>query len=229
MARLRGYPNRDGKRIAEELIDRFDIGEFRHKLVKAISGGQRRRVDLAASLVVQPQLLVLDEPTTGLDPRSRQVVWSTVRELVSQGVTLLLTTQYLEEADELADQVVLIDHGKAVASGTPAQLKSRIGDQRVDVTAIDGAGLVALEAALRGRFQTSVERERRVISIPAPREALDLSAVADAVAASGVPVDEVALRRPTLDDAFLALTGRSADGAEGGEYHDYDNEVEVRA
>jgi ABC-2 type transport system ATP-binding protein len=228
MARLRGYGNRDAKRIADELVERFDIAEFRDKLVKSVSGGQRRRVDLAASLVVQPQLLVLDEPTTGLDPRSRQVVWSTVRDLVSHGVTLLLTTQYLEEADELADQVVLIDHGKAVASGTPGQLKARIGDQRVDVTATDVAGLDALEATLRGRFETSVERERRVISIPAPREALDLSAVADAVAASGVPVDEVALRRPTLDDAFLALTGRPVEPTAAGDDH-LDNELEVRA
>src|SRR5581483_5464629 len=102
----------------------------RDQLVKSVSGGQRRRVDLAASLVVQPEVLVLDEPTTGLDPRSRQVVWATVRELVAEGITLLLTTQYLEEADELAENIVLIDHGKAVATGTPAHLKAQIGDQR---------------------------------------------------------------------------------------------------
>ena len=103
--------------MVDGLVDRFDIGEFRDKLVKSVSGGQRRRVDLAASLVTQPQLLVLDEPTTGLDPRSRQVVWSTIRDLVAEGVTLLLTTQYLEEADALADHIVLIDHGRTVAAG----------------------------------------------------------------------------------------------------------------
>ncbi len=141
MARLRGFGKAAATRVVDSLIDRFDIGEFRDKLIKAVSGGQRRRVDLAASLVVKPRLLVLDEPTSGLDPRSRQVVWSTVRDLVDEGVTLLLTTQYLEEADALADNIVLIDHGRAVASGTPSELKARIGDQRVAVVAVDGRGL----------------------------------------------------------------------------------------
>src|SRR5580658_6220793 len=122
MARLRGYGRGAAGRTVDGLVERFDIGEFRDKLVKSLSGGQRRRVDLAASLVIQPQLLVLDEPTTGLDPRGRQAVWSTVRDLVAEGVTLLLTTQYLEEADELADHVVLIDHGRTVGAGTSAQL-----------------------------------------------------------------------------------------------------------
>ena len=133
-----------------------------------MSGGQRRRVDLAASLVVQPQLLVLDEPTTGLDPRSRQVVWSTVRDLVDEGVTLLLTTQNLEEADALADNIVLIDHGRAVAAGTPSDLKALIGDQRVDVVAVDGRGLEGLIDALSGPFDLSVARERRTRVGPRP-------------------------------------------------------------
>jgi ABC-2 type transport system ATP-binding protein len=208
MARLRGYGKAAASRLVDSLVDRFDIGEFRDKLIKAVSGGQRRRVDLAASLVVQPQLLVLDEPTTGLDPRSRQVVWSTVRDLVDEGVTLLLTTQYLEEADALADDIVLIDHGRAVAAGTPSDLKARIGDQRVDVVAVDSRGLEGLEAALGGRFDISIVRERRTVSVPAPDEIEDLSRVAAAVRASGIPIDEIALRRPTLDDAFLALTGQ---------------------
>jgi daunorubicin resistance ABC transporter ATP-binding subunit len=208
MTRLRGYGKSSANRVVEALIDRFDIGEFRDKLIKAVSGGQRRRVDLAASLVVQPQLLVLDEPTSGLDPRSRRVVWSTVRDLVDDGVTVLLTTQYLEEADALADNIVLIDHGRAVAAGTPSELKARIGDQRVDVVAVDGRGLDRLISALSGRFDLSVSRERRMVSVPAPDEIGDLAAVADAVRTSGVAVDEIALRRPTLDDAFLALTGQ---------------------
>jgi ABC-2 type transport system ATP-binding protein len=208
MARLRGYGRPAATRVVDRLIDRFDIGEFRDKLIKAVSGGQRRRVDLAAGLVVQPRLLVLDEPTTGLDPRSRQVVWSTIRDLVTEGVTVLLTTQYLEEADALADNIVLIDHGRAVAAGTPSQLKARIGDQRVDVIAVDGQHLDDLVAVLSGRFEVSVSRERRMVSIPAPDEIADLGAVAEAVRSSGVPVDEIALRRPTLDDAFLALTGQ---------------------
>jgi daunorubicin resistance ABC transporter ATP-binding subunit len=209
MASLRGYKSAQAKRVADALIDRFDIGEFRNKLVKAVSGGQRRRVDLAASLVIQPQLLVLDEPTTGLDPRSRQAVWTAVRELVNEGVTLLLTTQYLEEADELADRVMLIDHGKAVASGTPSELKAQIGDQRVDIIAVDAHGFETLRKALETQFDLSLTAEKRIISIPAPREAIDLAAVTNAVVNAGVPVDELALRRPTLDDAFLALTGHA--------------------
>jgi daunorubicin resistance ABC transporter ATP-binding subunit len=213
MARLRGYPAAAARRVVDELVDRFDIGEFRDKLVKSISGGQRRRVDLAASLVVQPELLVLDEPTTGLDPRSRQIVWTTVRDLVAEGVTLLLTTQYLEEADVLADRIVLIDHGRSVASGTPSELKSRIGQQRVDVVAVDTAGLDALATGLGSRFDISVSRDQRLVSIPAPREADDLLAVTAAVRDIDVAVDEVALRRPTLDDAFLTLTGQMPSGA----------------
>ncbi|MEV4421832.1 ATP-binding cassette domain-containing protein [Patulibacter sp. NPDC049589] len=207
MGRLRGHGKAGATTIADHLIERFDIVEFRDRLIKGLSGGQRRRVDLAASLVVQPQLLVLDEPTTGLDPRSRQVVWQTVRDLVAEGVTLLLTTQYLEEADALADHIVLIDHGREVAAGTPTQLKAQIGEQRVDVVAIDAAGVDGLHGALSASFDVSVSRGSRTLSIPAPEESLDLERIAAVVRASGVPIDELALRRPTLDDAFLALTG----------------------
>ncbi|HEY4376090.1 MAG TPA: ATP-binding cassette domain-containing protein [Acidimicrobiales bacterium] len=208
MARLRGYGRGAGARVADSLIERFDIGEFRDKLVKAVSGGQRRRVDLAASLVTQPELLVLDEPTTGLDPRSRQVVWSTIRELVTEGVTLLLTTQYLDEADALADQIVLIDHGRAVASGSPSDLKAQIGEQRVDVVTLDAQATDRLVTALDSQFDLTVSADRRTISIPAPDDTGDLGLVAAAVRASGVAVEELALRRPTLDDAFLTLTGQ---------------------
>ena len=209
MARLRGYSKRTSKRIVEGLIDRFDIGEFRDKLVKSVSGGQRRRVDLAASLVVEPRVLILDEPTTGLDPRSRQVVWSTIRDLVGSGVTLFLTTQYLEEADALADYIVLIDHGKATAAGTSNDLKALIGDQRVDVTAADASDLDSLIDVLAGTFELSVDRDRRTVSVPAPHELSDLAAVTAALAQRRVAIDEIALRRPTLDDAFLALTGQA--------------------
>ena len=214
MARLRGYGRVAAGRVTDGLIDRFDIDEFANKLVKSVSGGQRRRVDLAASLVVQPRLLVLDEPTTGLDPRSRQVVWATIRELVAEGVTLLLTTQYLEEADALADRIVLIAHERTAASGSPSQLKARIGDQRVDVTAVDDDGLDLLVEALAPIFDLTVARERRTLSVPAPNGTQDLSAVTAAVGATLVAVDEVALRRPTLDDAFMSLTGKPADEAD---------------
>ncbi len=207
MARLRGRSSSTARAVTDELIERFDVGEFRDRLVKNLSGGERRRVDLAAGLIDRPHVLVLDEPTTGLDPRSRQVVWSTIRELVLDGVTLLLTTQYLEEADALADRVVLIDHGREVAAGTPAQLKAQVGQQRVDVIAADGATFERLLTLLSGQFETTPLREQRMISVAAPNETADLTRVASAVQMSGIGVDEIALRRPTLDDAFLALTG----------------------
>jgi ABC-2 type transport system ATP-binding protein len=210
MARLRGYDRVAAVKVAKTLIDRYDIGEFEDKLVKRLSGGQRRRVDLAAGLVTRPQLLVLDEPTTGLDPRSRQVVWAAVRELVAEGVTVLLTTQYLEEADALADQIVFIDHGHSVATGAPAELRAQIGDQRVDVVASDVDGFEQLVAALGATFNVTLAPERRTISVPAPREALDLASVTNLIVSTGAAIDEVALRRPTLDDAFLALTGKPA-------------------
>ncbi len=210
MARLRGRSRTGAARVAEDLIERFDAGEFAGRLVKQLSGGQRRRIDLAAGLIEKPRLLVLDEPTTGLDPRSRQVVWSTVRELVAEGITLLLTTQYLEEADALADHIVLIDHGREIASGTPSQLKSLVGDQRVDVVAQDTRGYEQLVSALRpAGFELGLQPEERRISIPAPEEFNDLNRVSAVVAAAGVPIDEIALRRPTLDDAFIALTGHA--------------------
>jgi daunorubicin resistance ABC transporter ATP-binding subunit len=208
VAALRGHDRASARRVADELVERFDGGDFADRPVSKVSGGQRRRLDLAASLVHQPSLLVLDEPTTGLDPRSRQIVWATVRELVNGGVTLLLTTQYLEEADALADRIVLIDHGRQVAAGTVAELKRTVGAQRIDVVAVDAAGLESLRARLSERFDVTVARELRTLSIPAPDEVADLAGVTEAVRAAGVPVDELALRRPSLDDAFLALTGR---------------------
>jgi daunorubicin resistance ABC transporter ATP-binding subunit len=217
MARLRGLGRREAVAVTEGLIERFAIEEFRNRLVKNLSGGERRRVDLAAGLIETPHVLVLDEPTTGLDPRSRQVVWSTIRSLVDDGVTLLLTTQYLEEADALADRVVLIDHGREVASGTPAQLKAQVGAQRVDVIAADGAEFERLSALLGERFEISASAEQRTISVAAPEEAEDLASVAAAVAEAGIAVDEIALRRPTLDDAFLALTGHPAHDETDGE------------
>jgi ABC-2 type transport system ATP-binding protein len=211
MARLRGRGLRAARAVSDELIARFDVTDFRDRLVKDLSGGERRRVDLAAGLIDRPHVLVLDEPTTGLDPRSRQVVWSTIRELVLEGVTLLLTTQYLEEADALADRVVLIDRGREVAAGTPAQLKAQVGEQRVDVIAADGAAFEQLLSLLDERFDVKPLTEQRTISVAAPDELTDLGRVAAVVEESGISVDEIALRRPTLDDAFLALTGHTTE------------------
>jgi daunorubicin resistance ABC transporter ATP-binding subunit len=210
MARLRGRGLREARRVSDELLTRFDAEPFRDRLVKNLSGGERRRIDLAAGLIDRPHVLVLDEPTTGLDPRSRQVVWTTIRELVAEGVTLLLTTQYLDEADAVADRVVLIDRGREVAAGTPAELKSRVGQQRVDVVAADGEAFATLQRVLGERFETTPVAELRTISVAAPDEVSDLARVAEAVQQAGAAVDEIALRRPTLDDAFLALTGHTA-------------------
>jgi daunorubicin resistance ABC transporter ATP-binding subunit len=215
MARLRGHGRTDSGRIADALLERFDGAEFASRLVKQLSGGQRRRIDLAAGLIDRPTLLVLDEPTTGLDPRSRQVVWSTVRDLVAEGITLLLTTQYLEEADALADNIVLIDHGRQIASGTPSQLKALVGDQRVDVIAEDAAGYEQLVAHLTDAgFELVLQPEQRRVSVPAPDEFEDLNRVSHAVSETGVSIDEIALRRPTLDDAFISLTGGPIESAE---------------
>ncbi|HTW11950.1 MAG TPA: ATP-binding cassette domain-containing protein [Solirubrobacteraceae bacterium] len=212
MARLRGRHRPEAIRLVDELVERFDAADFADRLIKQVSGGQKRRVDLAAGLIERPQLLVLDEPTTGLDPRSRQVVWTTVRELVQEGITLLLTTQYLEEADALADHIVLIDHGREIAAGTPAQLKSQVGEQRVDVVAANTLAFEALTLHLREQgFDATPVPELRRLSIPAPGETQDLLRVSAAVAATGIAIDEIALRRPTLDDAFIALTGHAAE------------------
>jgi ABC-2 type transport system ATP-binding protein len=210
MARLRGRSSAAARAVADELIERFDVGGFRDRLVKNLSGGERRRVDLAAGLIDRPHVLVLDEPTAGLDPRSRQVVWATIRQLIGEGVTLLLTTQYLEEADALADRVVLIDQGREVASGSPAELKTQVGEQRVDVIAADASAFETLSAALWEHFAVTLSSEQRTISVAAPDEVADLARVAAVVGETGAPVDEIALRRPTLDDAFLALTGHAA-------------------
>jgi daunorubicin resistance ABC transporter ATP-binding subunit len=218
VAGLRGHDRASARLVADELVERFDGGDFADRTISKVSGGQRRRMDLAASLVHQPSLLVLDEPTTGLDPRSRQIVWGTVRELVADGVTLLLTTQYLDEADALADRIVLIDHGRQVAAGTAAELKRTVGAQRIDVVAVDAEGLETLRSRLGERYDVSVSPELRTLSIPAPDEVADLAGVSEAVAATGVPVDELALRRPSLDDAFLALTGRPPVHDEAGEH-----------
>jgi len=215
MVRLRGHGRAEAARRADALMERFDAVEFRDRLVKQLSGGQKRRIDLAAGLIETPRMLVLDEPTTGLDPHSRQVVWSTVRELVAEGITLLLTTQYLEEADALADRVVLIDHGREIAKGTPSELKALVGDQRVDVVAVDSHGFEQLSQELSWQgLELTLQPEQRRISVAAPDEVADLNRVAQAVAGTRIPVDEIALRRPTLDDAFITLTGHTAEDAQ---------------
>ncbi|RJL20386.1 ATP-binding cassette domain-containing protein [Bailinhaonella thermotolerans] len=209
IARLYGMPARAARRRADELLERFELTEAAGRLARTYSGGMRRRLDLAASLLVAPEVLFLDEPTTGLDPRSRTGIWDTIAELRRSGTTVLLTTQYLEEADRLAGQIVVIDRGRVIADGTPDGLKGR--REHVDVVVADEADVPVVRAAVAG----ALGRDDLLVDATTISAAVDdgpaaLTAVLGALAATGAAVTDVARRRPTLDDVFLDLTGRAA-------------------
>jgi ABC-2 type transport system ATP-binding protein len=199
---------------AEELLERFDLVDAADRTAKTYSGGMQRRLDLAASLVGDPKVLFLDEPTTGLDPRSRLGMWDIIRSLVSGGTTLLLTTQYLDEADELADQIVVIDHGLVIAAGTAEELKSRVGGDVLEFTVPDRSRIADAVAAVApaGEGEPHADKETGVVSVGVGGRGSD--ALIDAVRgldAAGVRTQGLALRRPSLDDVFLALTGHAAE------------------
>jgi ABC-2 type transport system ATP-binding protein len=196
---------------AGELLEQFDLAEAGDRVVKTYSGGMRRRLDLASALIGRPRLLFLDEPTTGLDPRSRLGMWDVIRTLVREGTTLLLTTQYLEEADELADSIAVIDHGKIIARGTADELKAQVGGERIEVVVHDRADLPRAEEVLArdGSGQWSLDEHTRKLTVPATGGAGKLVEVVRDLGEAGVEIDDIALRRPTLDDVFLALTGRA--------------------
>ncbi|MEV7001962.1 ATP-binding cassette domain-containing protein [Streptomyces sp. NPDC093982] len=194
---------------ADELLERFGLADAGRKPVKQYSGGMRRRLDLAASLITDPEVLFLDEPTTGLDPRGRVEVWSAVRSLVGGGTTVLLTTQYLEEADQLADRISVVDAGRVIADGTADQLKALTGGDRIDVVLRDAGQLGAAVALLPiPKDDISVDPDRRLLSAPVADRMAALSGVVRALEAAGIEAEDVALRRPTLDEVFLHLTGR---------------------
>ncbi len=200
---------KDARARATELLDRFDLADTGNKAVKQFSGGMRRRLDLAASLILRPRVLFLDEPTTGLDPRGRNEVWEAVRSLVREGTTVLLTTQYLDEADQLASAISVVDHGRVIAEGSPATLKARLGGDRIEVVVHDVSALPdAAEVVSRiAGAPADTDPDNRQVSAPVTDP---LAALGDAVRAlrgAGLAVEDVALRRPTLDEVFLHLTG----------------------
>ncbi|MFB7187791.1 ATP-binding cassette domain-containing protein [Streptomyces sp. NPDC056230] len=197
---------------ADELLARFGLADTGRRPVKQYSGGMRRRLDLAASLITDPEVLFLDEPTTGLDPRGRAEVWSAVRSLVGGGTTVLLTTQYLEEADQLADRISVIDAGRVAAEGTSDELKAMVGGDRIDVVVRDGSRLAAA-ARLLGDGAV-VDADRRLIGAPAPDRMAVLTRTVRALEEAGIEAEDIAVRRPTLDEVFLSLTERKPEHAE---------------
>jgi ABC-2 type transport system ATP-binding protein len=211
--RLYGLRKRDARRRADELLQRFDLVEAGGRLAKTYSGGMRRRLDLAASLIVSPPVIFLDEPTTGLDPRSRNAVWALVADLVAQGATLLLTTQYLEEADQLADRIAVMDRGRVIAEGTAASLKARVGGERIEAVAADDARTDDLRAILarHGCGECQVEEVRGLVAVPVMDGVNALASVMRELETAALAVSELGLRRPTLDDVFLSLTGHAAE------------------
>ncbi|MEV0224637.1 ATP-binding cassette domain-containing protein [Streptomyces sp. NPDC050704] len=194
---------------ADELLERFGLADTGRKVVKQYSGGMRRRLDLAASLITEPEVLFLDEPTTGLDPRGRAEVWGAVRSLVGGGTTVLLTTQYLEEADQLADRIAVVDHGRVIADGTADELKAKTGGDRIDVVLRDEGQLGAAVALLPfDKADISVDTDRRLLSAPVTDRMAALAGAVRALEEAGIEAEDIALRRPTLDEVFLHLTGK---------------------
>jgi ABC-2 type transport system ATP-binding protein len=211
VARLFGLGRGAARRSADAVLEQLGLLDAADRLARTYSGGMRRRLDLGASLVGAPRLLLLDEPTTGLDPRSRIELWEAIRRLVDTGTDVLLTTQYLDDADHLADQVVIVDHGRAVAVGTPAELKARIGGNVIELHVRDGHDLAAVAELLGGAAQ--IDAPTRKVSVRVESGGDQMMDAMALLTAAGVELDDIALRRPNLDEVFLALTGDHTDPA----------------
>ncbi|MEV4431833.1 ATP-binding cassette domain-containing protein [Streptomyces sp. NPDC049555] len=204
---------RDAKARAVELLERFHLTDAADRPARTYSGGMRRRLDLAAALVVSPPVMFMDEPTTGLDPRNRQQLWEVVQELVAGGTTLLLTTQYLEEADHLAHDICVIDHGRVIARGTSDQLKARTGGERVELVVHEPGHLEPALDVVRafGEGEPTVDRHTRRVTVPVSGGARLLAEIIRELDARAIEIDDIGLRRPTLDDVFISLTGHAAE------------------
>jgi ABC-2 type transport system ATP-binding protein len=215
IGRLFGLDRRAARSAAGAVLERLGLTDAQDRLVRTYSGGMRRRLDLGASLVGRPKLLLMDEPTAGLDPRARSELWTAIRELVADGTDVLLTTQYLEEADQLARQIVIIDHGHAVAAGTPAELKARAGREVLQMRSRAAGDLPAVEEVLRtiATEEPRVDVDTATASVRVDRGADQLTAAVSLLQRRGIVIDDISLRRPSLDEVFLALTGHQADPA----------------
>jgi len=206
MADLKHVGAREGRRVVTDLLERFDLAESAQKLVSAYSGGMRRKLDLAMTLVGSPRIIFLDEPTTGLDPRSRRTMWDIVRELVAGGVTIFLTTQYLEEADQLADHIAVLDHGRIVAHGAPVELKRRVPGHYIQLRF---ASIVELDAAARILPGSTQDDEALTLQVPGNGGSKSLRDLLDRLGEHAVEAEDVLVHAPDLDDVFLSLTGRA--------------------
>ena len=214
VGRLYRLDRADASRRAGELLARFDLQDAADRIVKTYSGGMRRRLDLAAALIDSPPVLFLDEPTTGLDPRSRLAMWSLIAELARSGHSILMTTQYLEEADQLADDIAVVDHGRVIARGTAIELKRRVGGERLEVEIAEGQSLdrAAEVLAALGEEAAHVDADHRRVSVPIVAHDGVLTRAVRALDDAGVRADDIGFRRPTLDEVFLALTGQPIEG-----------------
>jgi ABC-2 type transport system ATP-binding protein len=214
VGQLYHLPKGEPKARAAELLERFDLADAGSRLVRTYSGGMRRRLDLAAALVARPPVIFLDEPTTGLDPRSRIGLWETIEGRVAEGTTVLLTTQYLDEADRLADRISVIDRGTVIAEGTSDELKDQVGGESLEVTLEDEAAAEAATRVLSEICSAPPERDGVVLRVPVAERKGTIAAAVQRLNDAGVGIDDIAMRRPTLDDVFLKLTGHAAEDGE---------------